>query len=1118
MEVSLNKCPKCGAHLERKKNKSGSTFIGCSAWKRSGCKYKRSDERVKTAVLWEDGYNWHTHKPEYSSIGSAPSFIDTTSIKDEAAKSLFLFKKNSTPKTKYIQLMCQAITKLLARGEYAYPTLGIEKHLIKTSKLENQPLPLDPSLGTLGYDHKLSLSRPALFRSLYNDTQHIERSETKSWSMIPFDSGREDWFFNHWIPTNLGPKAQHWFIPQAPIDIFLTSLGEIDNSQRRADFMLFVPGMAYVIELDGEDHKAKWRADKRRDELLNQYHVKTIRIPNHEIDKGDGPKLNELKKVFEAIIKPEVFEADELELARLLRLSCDATKLQYALIRALSKGFPLGQNNTVNVRIDAPDLPSELIKVAIKDLNELLSHYHNLFIGDASSPIQFNVNPKQQSDCSKLHVSFYRNNSPTDLTAKQLEADVVVSRGIVPSQLKLNVGPKLKKPKLVCDNNQAYGSLKHFLNYIFRKSDFREHQFEAIANVLRDKDTLTLLPTGAGKSIIYQLSGMLLPGVTIVVDPISALIDDQQYGLLSHGINRVAALRGSRVNNSARDEMMAAIAANQIDYILLSPERMLIQAFREYLTSMMEQTGINLAVIDEAHCLSQWGHDFRFAYLRLSENLRRYCSDKLNGKPKILAMTGTASRTVLKEMIAEIGISLEDDESIIKPTSFNRSELTFSVKYINHGGHTFPELNETLQSLPRQLSKDQETFFDLNGGYTNSGIIFTPYAGGQEHGLLAVRKAVMPDKDVPIGIFAGTPPRKMEEGKWEQEKTEHARKFKENKEPILIATKAFGMGVDKPNIRWTIHLGMPQSIEAFYQEAGRAGRDRHPSHCSILFSETDPSYTDQLLDPSISLDEMNKRYKDRKPRDDIDRAARFHLGAFSSIAEELKIIEELLKKASNCDNHTVALLNYDLPKSKQGDDKERYKKIQKRMGDLERALVRMSYCGLVDDYTKNYSSNELTVSFRQYSYKHSRMLIEEYVKKVQPARLRSIENSIIDIASESAEDQPKLFCKIMIDFTYDIIERSRRRMMFEAVQMARYGISDEYIRNRVIEYLQEGAHSARLIELAESTSLDFTDWFELVDSVSEVEDAEELRGDISRILESYSDHAGLLFSLALTEA
>ena len=102
MEVNLNKCPKCGAHLERKKNKSGGTFIGCSAWKRSGCDYKRSGKRVKTAVFWEDGYNWSTHKAEYSSIGSAPSFIDTTSIKNEAAKSLFLFKKNSSPKTKYI--------------------------------------------------------------------------------------------------------------------------------------------------------------------------------------------------------------------------------------------------------------------------------------------------------------------------------------------------------------------------------------------------------------------------------------------------------------------------------------------------------------------------------------------------------------------------------------------------------------------------------------------------------------------------------------------------------------------------------------------------------------------------------------------------------------------------------------------------------------------------------------------------------------------------------------------------------------------------------------------------------------------------------------------------------
>ena len=401
----------------------------------------------------------------------------------------------------------------------------------------------------------------------------------------------------------------------------------------------------------------------------------------------------------------------------------------------------------------------------------------------------------------------------------------------MPPQLRFH-----KKNKCELGISEISKPLTFFLNYIFRKRAFRGQQLESITNVLQDRDTLVLQPTGAGKSIIYQLSGFLLPGVTIVIDPIKALIEDQILGLKQNRITKAAGLMSSDSDNSELSEMLASIANNNVYFILMSPERLLTDPFRSSLNLLVKKTPINIAVIDEAHCLSQWGHSFRFSYLRLAENLRKFCSDNLNGQPKILALTGTASRAVLKEIIAELDISLDDEGSIIKPTSFDRQELVFSIIHTNQGGATFGQLVSTMSNLPLKLDKNTSDFFEPNGRYTNSGIVFTPHAKSKTHGLLPIKQAItnLTDK---VGIYASTPPGEFNRKEWEKIKNSHSKAFKSNQEPILVATSAFGMGVDKPNIRWTIHLGIPSSIEAFYQEAGRAGRDRKYSHCSIIFSE-----------------------------------------------------------------------------------------------------------------------------------------------------------------------------------------------------------------------------------------------------------------------------------------
>ena len=372
------------------------------------------------------------------------------------------------------------------------------------------------------------------------------------------------------------------------------------------------------------------------------------------------------------------------------------------------------------------------------------------------------------------------------------------------------------------------------LRAVFAKETLREGQLEAITEILEGHDCAVLLPTGGGKSMIYQLAGLCMPGVTLVVDPINALIDDQIEGLSGHGVDRCVPITAD--TKDLQQELGDAYFA------FISPERLQRQDFRDKLTEHSKTWPVNLAVIDEAHCVSEWGHDFRTAYLNFGATLRNVCWSE-HGPPSLLALTGTASRPVLKDVLHQLDISQARENSIVRPATFNRPELSYRVVRTRPERRA-AELKGELRALPARF-RDAigTTFFQPDIGC--SGIVFVRTVTGPK-GVTPTWELVR-ELDRSATRYSGGAPDGVDASTWPELKRRWAADFKKNRANTMVATNAFGMGIDKSDIRWVIHYGLPSSIEAFYQEVGRAGRDGHPAWCIWILSDEDRAENEQLL-------------------------------------------------------------------------------------------------------------------------------------------------------------------------------------------------------------------------------------------------------------------------------
>ncbi len=335
----------------------------------------------------------------------------------------------------------------------------------------------------------------------------------------------------------------------------------------------------------------------------------------------------------------------------------------------------------------------------------------------------------------------------------------------------------------------AHAALKQHFGY----DAFRPGQENLVGAVLSGRDVLGVMPTGAGKSICYQVPGVVLPGLTLVVSPLVSLMGDQVRALLEAGV------RGSYLNSTLtpgqQNTVMRRALAGSYDIMYVAPERLADPRFIEFAS----QADIPLVAVDEAHCVSQWGQDFRPAYLGIGEFIA-----SLPHRPTVAALTATATQRVREDIAALLGLC--DPFTVV--TGFDRPNLHFSVEQL-----------AGKRKLARVVS------YAL-GHAQDSGIVYC-----------STRKDV--EKVQEALAAAGVDAVRYHAGLSVEERTSSQAAFVADDAPVMVATNAFGMGIDKSNVRYVVHHNMPGSLEAYYQEAGRAGRDGESSECLLLWNDSD---------------------------------------------------------------------------------------------------------------------------------------------------------------------------------------------------------------------------------------------------------------------------------------
>ena len=341
--------------------------------------------------------------------------------------------------------------------------------------------------------------------------------------------------------------------------------------------------------------------------------------------------------------------------------------------------------------------------------------------------------------------------------------------------------------------------MRRTLRETFGLDKLRPGQAEVMRSVLEGNNTLAIMPTGAGKSLCYQLPSLHLPGTTVVVSPLISLMKDQVDKLEEAGLE--ASQLNSALTSQEHEENLEEIQTEKSDFIFVTPERFTNQ---EFLRDLRKQD-INFVVIDEAHCISEWGHDFRPAYLSLGAAV------KTLGAPPVLALTATAT----PEVTADIEKQLDLGKLQVVKTGIYRPNLQFEVKRVTN-----------------ELEKHQELVRILNE-HEGVGIIYCATVKTVEE-LTDWLKGF----DFKIEKYHGR--MKASDRKRNQDS------FMNDEFKAIVATNAFGMGIDKPNIRFVVHYQMPGSLEAYYQESGRAGRDGEPALCS-LFYQLDDRRTQQFF-------------------------------------------------------------------------------------------------------------------------------------------------------------------------------------------------------------------------------------------------------------------------------
>ena len=396
-----------------------------------------------------------------------------------------------------------------------------------------------------------------------------------------------------------------------------------------------------------------------------------------------------------------------------------------------------------------------------------------------------------------------------------------------------------------------YDILKTYYGY----DTFRDGQEELIDCLLNGQDVCGIMPTGAGKSVCYQVPALLLPHVTLVVSPLISLMKDQVRALNQMGVH--AAYLNSSLSWNQYKKALAYAKEGRYKIIYVAPERLLTEDFLDFAAS----TPISLLAVDEAHCVSQWGQDFRPSYLKIPEFVRT-----LPIRPVIGAFTATATREVREDIIRMLELS----DPHVAVTGFDRKNLYFEVR---HDKDKYRSIRDYLLAHP-----------------DSSGVIYC-----------ATRKNV---EEVCDRLLAdGFRATRYHAGLSDEERRANQEAFTYDDAPIMVATNAFGMGIDKSNVRFVLHYNMPKNMESYYQEAGRAGRDGEPSECILYYEPRDVRTNRLFIENGEENSELDEETRKIVKERDLERLKQMTFYCFTSECLRQYILNYFGEKSSSyCGN------------------------------------------------------------------------------------------------------------------------------------------------------------------------------------------------------------------------
>ncbi len=1119
--------------------------------------------------------------------------------------SCFDLETNFNISSKSSDSFTSIIHNLIVRGIPTRPSVFIENKFLDTfQKFQLDDSDFTKQLGNIKYESKLNEEeKNSVFSALHIIDPRIRLTRENYAFTYDQNGKREQSNFEEAFLFDYLPKVKQEFLiqilqSQRKIDTIVKAEKASEFHSQQVDFSFegcyfeertetqfsvqkdFLYNKGIIIEVDGKkfhDKKEQKLLDDYRDTSVKETKWQTKRVSDlgktdFDIWINKSPTFFPYIENFEKNLSDNWLDIIQLTLAPFAIARVQKTILEFILSNNLD--LKATEWDILALERDVP-----CVAIAIEDLKQHFQHLFNLAGKKQSFPkVNLQVLSTEEFVKSKLHdtkpelISKFQSEREFDLI---IDIAVLQRQGIVKNEISFKGKKKaiIRSSHYVNSERKIYTSdfidyqsitkklenetyeaipkaeqsLTYFLQNIFRKESFREGQLPILNRALQGKSVIGLLPTGGGKSLTYQIASLLQAGVTMVIDPIKSLMQDQYDNLVKNGIDSCNFIN-SKLTREEKTIATNQVTESKVLFTFVSPERLQIEDFRLSLKEMHKNNVyFSYCVIDEVHCVSEWGHDFRTSYLSLGRNAIEHCKTKNKQSIPIFGLTATASFDVLSDVERELsgnGLTNIDTDAIVRFENTNRTELQYQIVNtavdfereekiikLEDGKEikVYPikgdvkqqtalqkqsELTKVVELIPDRLlmlneqtnsilewtlvtfysdqydekkiteeerkalikkllpnikieSFDTTSFYNLSEYYNksiykNGGIVFCPHRthlfgvtdkfkwlkakfdiyddltgeikykkgdyildeNGQKQKIpLAERNGIA---DVltrtgkyEVGIFMGSSDEDEKTGKEiEIESFDNQRKFIENKQNIMVATKAFGMGIDKPNVRFTVHVNIPASIESFVQEAGRAGRDRKMALSSILFNEQKVAIFNQKfyeeIDKKVKLSEgalqLLKKFKNLKfYKEEIseilkvigneeliqneknildnlgeiftdkDNLLFFHNNSFKGQEKELVVINELLEEILLPSKNNLYSLGEKL--KEEIDNEDVYLKIKPKLGTSGRIYIDEKFpnsFGYIDIHTLTGNTN-----FSNFDQHYSKQVLDFLIAEIK---------------------------------------------------------------------------------------------------------------------------------------